>query len=260
MQDYVIADRKGGLGNQLFQYAAARAVAHYHPNARIYIGQEKENIHNYKNYDYAKIFMKNATVIDVDGWKCNEFNQGSSFVPWHPQELTLPLKLCGYFQYFPAIQPVICELIEEFHEALQYHVPSVLVNAEESMFIHVRRGDYLGLPHYHYNQTVEYYEEAFRQWRHRWHHDKYTIFLVSDDPEWCRQQYWSFPYILYANEDEIETMALMSRCRAGAIIANSSYSYWGAMMTKSKNIFYPERWIAETVHDLFPSGWTCVSG
>ena len=128
------------------------------------------------------------------------------------------------------------------------------------MFIHVRRGDYLNLPNFHYIQTLEYYEKAFEKWRQTYHGNDFYVYMMSDDPEWCRKQPWTFSFNLYENQDEILTLSMMSQCRAGAIIANSSFSYWGAMLSESQHVFYPERWIAETVHDLFPSYWVCVRG
>ena len=258
-QNYVVVNRMGGLGNQLFQYAAARAVAHYHPNIQIYVEEEKENTHNHKKYDYALIFMKDATVISADFPCPTQFHQSSSFVPWHPETINPPVKLYGYFQYFPALQPILFDIVWDYKKAL-YPFLAQFVNPDTSLFIHVRRGDYLRLPHYHYIQTKTYYENAFQQWRKHYMGDDFHVFLMSDDPQWCREQSWSFPYTLYENDDEVQTLALMSQCEAGAIISNSSFSYWGAMLSQSPHVFYPERWIAETVHDLFPSHWCCVRG
>jgi hypothetical protein len=256
----IVVNRMGGLGNQLFQYAAARAVAHHHPG-QIYVEQETENSHNHKQYDYARIFMKHAVVVGTAPSCPHAFHQGSSFAPWQPENIHPPVKLNGYFQYLPPIQPILSDLVLEYKDALGPFCRDV-VHPDTSLFIHVRRGDYLKLPHYHYIQTKTYYENAFKKWREQYKggDDDFHVFLMSDDPEWCRDQPWSFPYTLYENDDEVQTLALMSQCRAGAIISNSSFSYWGAMLSGSAHVFYPERWIAETVHDLFPSHWCCVKG
>lgn len=257
-EHFIVVNRMGGLGNQLFQYAAARAVAHHHPG-QIYVEEETENPHNHKKYNYALIFMKQAVLVHTPPTCSHEFHQVSSFVPWHPDAIHPPVKLYGYFQYFHALQPILLDLVLEYKNALSPFL-SDFVNPETSLFIHVRRGDYLKLPHYHYIQTKKYYENAFCEWRKRNVGNDVHVFLMSDDPQWCRDQSWTFPYTLYENEDEVQTLALMSQCQAGAIISNSSFSYWGAMLSQSAHVFYPERWIAETVHDLFPSHWCCVKG
>ena len=59
----------------------------------------------------------------------------------------------------------------------------------------------------------------------------------------------------YENENELETLAEMGRCGGGAIIANSTFSWWGAMLSKSKVVYYPSRWIGCPVYDLFPKEW-----
>jgi hypothetical protein len=84
--------------------------------------------------------------------------------------------------------------------------------------------------------------------------------VVSDDPVWCRQQDWSFHYTLYDNPDELETLAFLSQCRAGAILGNSSFSYWGAMLSGTRYVFYPEKWFEGRSYDLFPPHWVCVKG
>ena len=250
----------GGMGNQLFQYAAARAVAHQHPGVVVYVEEETENSHNHMGYDYAELFMRDARVMRTRILCPIEFHQKSSFAPWCPKDVQPPVRLNGYFQYLPAILPILPDLVGEFQEALQPFLPHFALEPEKSLFIHVRRGDYLKKSDYHYIQTFSYYEEAFRQWRQRFTGDNFKVFMVSDDPFWCRCQPWSFPYTLYDNEDEVQTLALMSQCRAGAIIANSTFSYWGAILSQSAHIFYPERWIADTIYDLFPSHWCCVRG
>ena len=203
--------------------------------------------------------MKDATVVRTDFPCSSQFHQASSFVPWHPEIIHPPVKLCGYFQYLPALQPILFDLVSEYKKAL-FPFRSQYVDPHTSLFIHVRRGDYLKLPHYHYIQTKTYYENAFQQWRQHYAGDDFHVFLMSDDPQWCREQSWSFPYTLYENDDEVQTLAFMSQCEAGAIISNSSFSYWGALLSQSTHVFYPERWIAETVHGLFPSHWCCVRG
>jgi hypothetical protein len=258
----ILVNRMGGLGNQLFQYAAARAVAFHHPHTQIYVETETENSHNHKKYEYASLFMKQAILLPSPSLlppTLNEFHQKSSFFPWSPETISPPVRLYGYFQYYPAIQPIIPNLVKEWKQALQPFLDTTL-SEEKTVFLHVRRGDYLCLPHYHYVQTKTYYENAFQQWKTTYPSDDYQLFLVSEDWEWCRQQDWSFPYQLYEDADEIKTLAFMSQCKAGAIIGNSSFSYWGALLSESPHVFYPEKWIAETVHDLFPSNWCCVTG
>lgn len=259
MDFFVIVNRMGGLGNQLFQYAAACVVAHYHLGCRVLVEHEKDNIHNHKGYDYAHILMKRAIMVVHDDINVVEFHQGGAFVPWDPAMIKPPARLCGYFQYYPALCPILDELVIEIKDALRPFMLNGL-KEEECMFMHVRRGDYLKNPSFHFIQTQTYYKEAFKRWKKAYKGGSFRVFLISDDPDWCRLQNWSFPFTLYDNNDEIQTLALMSQCKAGAIIGNSSFSYWGALLSGTDLVFYPEKWIAERVYNLFPLGWVCVGG
>lgn len=251
--NFVFMNRMGGLGNQLFQYAAARSVASYYPNTQIYMDIEKHNCHNHLAHDYACIFMKDV-IIKPNITCSNEYHETYSFAPWHPKNFKLPIKLFGYFQYLPAIEPVIKDLVTEFQKALK---PFCLYtfNPQTTVFIHVRRGDYLQVLDNKNILTKSYYEKAFSEWRKRFIGNDFKIFLISDDLEWCRHQLWTFPYELYESQDEIQTLALMSNCRAGAIIANSTFSYWGATLSQSSLVFYPRTWTGEDDHCICPSHW-----
>lgn len=251
---YVFMNRMGGLGNQLFQYAAAKSIAYHHPNTHIYMDIERHNCHNHLGYDYAKIFMKDA-MIRPDIKCCNEFNETFSFAPWHPKNFTIPIKLFGYFQYLPAIEPIIDDLVKEYEEGLRPFC-TFSFDPHKTVFIHVRRGDYVEILGESNLLSKSYYEKAFEQWRQHYNGTDFHVFIVSDDHEWCRNQQWTFPYTLYENQDEIQTLALMSQCKAGAIIANSTFSYWGAMISQSPLVFYPKRWTGEDYcHRLCPSHW-----
>lgn len=262
----ILTNRMGGLGNQLFQYAAARAVAHYQPDAKIIMEQEVNNLHNLKNYDYANILMRSSHEWNDGDIKKDmsmmEFEQKGAFMPWSPEQIgKAPIRLKGYFQYLPAILPILDDLLCDLKNALNPFLSGQMkVEEEKTIFMHVRRGDYLQLPDFHYIQTPMYYEEALKMWKQGYAHgDDYTLYLISDDLDWCRKQPWSFQHKIYDNEDELETLAFMSQCKAGAIIGNSTFSYWGALLSGTDKVFYPDKWIGENIHDLFPTNWTCVS-
>jgi hypothetical protein len=92
------------------------------------------------------------------------------------------------------------------------------------------------------------------------------IYIFSDDSLWVKQQsYFSLNPGLFEfinNKDELETLACMSLCCAGAICANSTFSWWGAFLgaySIYSPVYIPERWISEPVHDLFPEEWIVVN-
>jgi Glycosyl transferase family 11 len=128
--------------------------------------------------------------------------------------------------------------------------------------IHVRRGDYTrhrlfsALDEGFYTQAVEAIAGAV---------DELQLFVFSDDPAWCVKNL-RFPYATTVVDRQLppdrewEDMALMSRCRHH-VIANSTYSWWGAWLNPSsdKLVVAPRRWsLDESAADPVPDSWLRV--
>jgi hypothetical protein len=131
--------------------------------------------------------------------------------------------------------------------------------------IHVRRGDYAVNPHttrFHGLMGVEYYAEAMEAVEKTVADPVYHVF--SDDLDWARENLRSrnpIRFVDHVAPDRCEEdMHLMSRCRHN-IIANSTFSYWGAWLNphEDKIVIAPKRWFADAFHnrifDLLPPGW-----
>lgn len=253
--------RMGGLGNQLFQYCAARAVAQANMGCRIWIGPETLNTHNHNGHDYAKIFMRDAEQVSGERLdRLAMFDQGHFCAPWDPTNLMLPCTLRGYFQYLPAIERVLPIVRNEWLGSLQTlrnQIKNDLKMPEEDACIgmHVRRGDYLKLPDFHFIQSLSYYEKAFHHISQQNNKTSPKVFIVSDDPEWCMQQPWSFPHYVSQSTDELHDLSLLSLCRGGVIMGNSTFSWWGAVLARAKTTIYPSRWINLKTDNLFPNHW-----
>ena len=121
------------------------------------------------------------------------------------------------------------------------------------IFLHVRRGDYLTLSHHHYNLPIEYYINAIDE-----HKNKYKCLFVifSDDMKYCKETFSQIlekdeVYFCKSSKDYIELMVMSEM--DGAIIANSSFSWWGAYLMEAKKelqkreespfIVSPKKWI-----------------
>ena len=92
---------------------------------------------------------------------------------------------------------------------------------------------------------MEYYELALK------HFDKNTNLLVfSDDPEWCQQQelFADDSIMISQGNDADIDLCLMSKCNYH-IIANSSFSWWGAWLADSEQIIAPIKWFANDTAD-----------
>ena len=185
-----------------------------------------------------------------------------AYVPWNPSmNFSTDIVLKGFFQYLPAIQQVLPMLRLDIVEYLVGHKEDVrlkysLTNPWHLGFVHVRRGDYLLHPEHHIVQPADYYEKAFCHVPgvSRW-------LLLSDDPQWCKAQSCFAHCEVIDEPDEMTGLALMSMCHGGAIIANSTYSWWGAMLGANEAaapVVYPSRWSYNAKPELFLPNWVAI--
>ena len=137
--------------------------------------------------------------------------------------------------------------------------PSKKIQQLEFVSIHVRRTDYLALSDIHLNLNISYYEEAISHFS-----KEKSIFLIfSDDVEFIQREplfkNLVNKYIITDQDDEY-CFWLMSACDHN-IIANSSFSWWGAYlnMDPEKIVCYPSVWFGPLIHEntdtMFPEKW-----
>ena len=183
-----------------------------------------------------------------------------SYISWTPKifEGQGNINIKGYFQYLPVINSVLPALSKDITNFLTPYRTALrkkysLIDPTHTGFIHVRRGDYLAHPTHHWIQTEEYYARGLSHVStvSRW-------LILSDDIDWCKEQP-VFSTCEHVNEtDELAGLAIMSLCHGGAIIANSTYSWWGAMLGPEQArapIVYPAKWLSDAEPILFPESW-----
>ena len=247
---------QGGLGNQLFQYTAALEISRV-LGRQVLLSPVQLNKHSKKDYR-GSLFtrlkssetLETPYVLVLDAYKS-----------WDPVEYNLPysVTLRGYFQYLPTIMPalsIVCDDLRKFLESQRRTLAAKYYIREPNNygFIHVRRGDYISAARdTHWVQGVDYYAEALNHVKHI-----KTWFVVSDDAAWCRRQDIFATFEVADEPGELEGLALMSLCNGGAIIGNSTYSWWGAMIGVERQrgtVIYPSKWYKEEEPNLFPGAW-----
>ena len=244
---------QGGIGNQLFQYAAGLVIAQ-HDNTPVALSPIQENKHSTRDYR-STLYRRLPSVEILDAMR---MFAKDAFQAWSPTDYptNLPIALQGYFQYLPAIVPILPMLCADLLSHLQTRREDLrrkyrLVDLHTAGFIHVRRGDYLKVePGVHWAQGAEYYVPALE-------HFPPTIqwYVLSDDTEWCKRQPMFSSCTTVEEPDELDGLAFMSLCHGGAIIANSTYSWWGAMLGGGAKVVYPSKWYKNEQPELFPTDW-----
>jgi hypothetical protein len=266
---------KGGLGNQIFIIVAAYCT-YRTLNCNLYIFQNHYQIHNKLKNNYTesifKYFGKHINknqndksfikILMENGYKYHNLNI-NAFGSWETNKVTINTLMNNYYQYYPIMEPYKTDIQDLLIKGLFEYRKIISSNfncLDNSIFIHIRRGDYLKLPDYHYNQQISYYENCYNQYILKKDNIS-NVFILSDDINWVKEQpfFQNIPNkIFYEDINELNCLALMSLCTRGAICANSTFSWWGAFIGAYKfnnPVFVPNMWCNENIDCLFPSEW-----
>ncbi len=293
----------GGLGNQMFQYAFAVALKHHFPNEEVLIDTQHfhhffikhikaANLHN--GYELKKLFP-NAT-LPIASW--HQLLKVSYFIPNYLlsriARRMLPIRKTefipstensqvydpnvfllqgdryyeGYWQAVSYYMDIRQELLQVFKHGLPnaYNEKLILnMERENSVGIHIRRGDYLQAAAFCGICDTNYYEKSIelilRDMKD--HH----FYIFSNDIPWCQQH---IAPLLDGNEvtyvtqntgsDSCWDMFLMTHCK-DLIIANSSFSWWGAFLnTQGGRIIAPNPWMNKKAEmDVYAPGWIKIN-
>lgn len=264
---FVLPVRKGGLGNQMFQVAAAMVYS-VETNRTILLPKEFYNSHNVQNQEYGEsIFREFIHRIDkpLDGFAIEQLLRNGfyqhpgepGFELWKPIDTSGNILLHGYFQSYPPLQPHE-GLIRRVYLSGLGNFRSSMQLSDQRVGLHVRRGDYLKPPHSDVlpTQPLSYYENALRLFP-----STAEFYIFSDDLDWCRQQplFQNLSNKLFVEEtNEVRSLALMTTCQGGFVCANSTFSWWGAFLgayEKRAPVVVPSQWFKGGVGSLFPSEW-----
>ena len=254
--------RNGRLGNQMFQYAALRGIAARHgyewcippsnfegePEA----GQEKDN----QLFDAFK--LSSVEHIELFG---AAYLEEKSFT--FDQELfdTCPdnVNLYGFFQSEKYFKHIEQEIREDFIFVDDIWNPcKEMFTFDEAISLHIRRSDYVQKQNYHPLCSLGYYEEALNRLP-----QDIPVLIFSDDSDWCKEQELFQPdrFLVSESNYNLVDMCLMTMCQYH-IIANSSFSWWGAWLSDSKKVITPKVWFGPSANlddsDLVPESWERV--
>lgn len=231
---------QGGLGNQMFQYATGRRLAHIF-NTELKINPPKKP-YGLKAFNIQESF---ATPEETAMTKLVKYAAGalSSFIP---QVLELPdnIQLQGYFEnerYFADIADIIRKEftlknpLSPVAETWRQRISS----AECAVSMHFRHGDFLKFGHLPQFAIppLEYYLTALKQLAE----PKPTVFVFSDDLPWCKENLkLDLPTEFVEGCRDYEDLHLISLCKHN-INANSTFSWWGAWLNQNsdKKVFVP---------------------
>jgi hypothetical protein len=290
----IITELNGGLGNQMFQYAAGRALA-----AKLGVPLKLDisycQMSTLRDYelDHFAIPSQIATKEEISHFRFPGRSLAISMAIKMPLEFVKPyykrrifreqhfhydpfIQMCGddtylegYWQsekYFKAIEQLIRSEFVPVTEPDSLNKKLIdQIRTCDSVSLHVRRGDYVSNPTtnaYHVTCSCgDYYPKAIQIIEE--HVKNPHFFIFSDDPAWVRKNmdtgHPTTIVDLNGPDQDYEDMRLMCLCHHH-IIANSSFSWWGAWLsiTPQKIVIAPEKWFNRSdinTQDLIPESW-----
>jgi hypothetical protein len=279
----IIVRLAGGLGNQMFQYACGRALAARYSTSLALDHSFLEDRTLREGFT-PRNYELNAFGIDL------KIRRAAINMLFNAQQASARGREYVYYKeskqafdnYFFAMGPnqyihgyfqdeqYFSDIVEYLRDDFKFiHTPSrqnqvladKIADTRNPVSVHVRRGDYLTIHNgeYYYICSPEYYSAAVKHIKERVGEPVFYVFS-ADDPKWAHDVFQKIDadYCIIGKENagkySYEDMRMMSLCRHH-IIANSSFSWWGAWLNRSsdKIVVCPAHWYKKEIHQHSPA-------
>ena len=255
----------GQLGNQMFQYAATKGVASkldvpfMIPNHREVFDDGIGNRYTILLFDAFKLTsasllgtLRTENYVQENGFT---FNKNLFKI-----DKTENCSLYGFFQtekYFKHIEKQIRKDFT-FKDDIKNECDDLIKQFTNPIALHIRRGDFVWNNKNHPPLSLDYYKSALDLFD-----SDREVIIFSDDTEWCKEQelFADDRFAVAEGGDQFYDLCLMSMCD-DFIIANSTFSWWGAWLGNRGKVIAPKNWFGETLghdtKDLYCKGWTVL--
>ena len=283
----------GGLGNQLFQYAYGYSMAKklnthlkldisYFDNQpdnlnrlpkilnlNIQEKEQLEELNSYKNLNLLKsrqinrlIRIPKKSIFFCGGDLYYLKESRFEYTPFFQQIKKENLYIDGYWQCEEYFIDVRQDLLAQYQAKIEndkFHEIKEQMGKNNSVAVHIRRGDYVGNRNIFsnlYELKASYYHESMTYMESKIDNPEYYLF--SDDIEWVRSNLGEKENFHYIDSSfgfaDYEELLLMSCCK-NQIIANSTFSWWAAWLNENPNkiVIAPSRWFGN--RNIIPSSW-----
>ena len=256
--------RLGQLGNQMFQYASLRGIASNRSYSCIwpnYTDPIDDGIGNWIKTELTNPFLPSQPVGQINTQRYIQephYHFSQDLFDNCPDNVSL----FGFFQsekYFKDIDQEIRKDFK-FREEIENPCLEMMNNIDSSpIALHIRRGDFLINSANHFNQSLQYYEESLKKFD-----SNRQVIIFSDDTAWCKKQnlFEDDRFLVSEEQDQYHDMCLMSLC-SDFIIANSSFSWWGAWLANKGKVIAPSKWFGpnnanNNTKDLYCDHWEVI--
>ena len=290
MSDQIYLRFMGGLGNQMFQYAFMESLRNRGRDAYPNMDWYKQNQNASLNFVLQEVFPNTKMPVPDEkevqkSRKMQRIKKGINpicrrevFYVGEREDAVFEPEVYkqkggtwdGYWQSEKYFLPIENQIREAFTfqvtDASLKRFIKQMEDTPNTVSVHLRRGDYKGVEDmYGGICTPEYYERAISYMEE--HLENPTFYIFSNDIAWVKENFKGKNFV-YITSDMFETyenwydMLLMSSCKNN-IIANSSFSWWGAWLNRNKEklVIAPEKWVnTSPTPDKWAAGWMKCGG
>ena len=199
--------------------------------------------------------MPMATAVWLVDNTTLTFDQIATFVGLHPLEIQALADEEVSIGIVPR-NPI--ENGELSKDEIQEECSDLIKQFTNPIALHIRRGDFVWNNKNHPPLSLDYYKSALELFD-----SDREVIIFSDDTEWCIEQelFADDRFSVAEGGDQFYDMCLMSLCD-DFIIANSTFSWWGAWLANRGKVVAPKQWFGEALNhdtkDLYCKGWTVL--
>jgi hypothetical protein len=290
----IVVKLMGGLGNQMFQYALGKSLANklHYPlflDVDFLLDRTYKKDFVYRDFDLDIFKIPSFNFFDSKAKK--QFQRSHHFFPFFKLDVKNIMEesfafdanlhslhadkiyLDGYWQSYRYFDMIASEVREDFeikqsltsiqHELFQK------INSSTSICINFRRTDFVTIPsaiQTHGTPSMEYYHKAIQLLEEKLGNDM-SIFVFSDDIDWCQRNFKSKHPTFYVGHDLYKGdrfsayLKLMIACKH-FIIPNSTFAWWAAWLANNEDkvVITPKQWFIDPIlqsqsYDLRPENW-----
>lgn len=268
LDNAIVCCLQGGMGNQMFQYAMVKQIS-LNLGVPFYLNINRFNLCNMRQYSLG---LWRGVTEEITSEEPNRvIENGMPFNQRIVDSVKPGNSLIGYWQtekYFKGIKQDLQKIFvpkKDLTSKGEATLTKIKEAGDRSVFLTIRRTDYV-TNEFHGVLSRQYYDNALKIIAKDVKDP--IIFIFSDEPQWCEENMdLGYESYVAGNFDmttkthlgrEDEELFLMINCKH-AILANSSYSWWGAWLNPDPGIrIAPVKWFnseKEDPRDIVPEGW-----
>lgn len=247
----ILTKLQEGLGNQLFQYFFTRSIGdnNYKFDTSFYNSSITRKLELTKFKNLKLNFL--SVYDDLQNMEFVLIRDNNKYFDVKSLDPNLNYLFDGYWQNYRYLEPIKNLINEELKisDDLIKYIYTEYPFIENSISVHIRRGDYVNLQDYYYLLDADYYNNALRLFP-----KDSNILIFSDDINWCKANI-QYPHVFFIEENMLTEFYMMSMCQNN-IIANSTFSFWAAYLNThlNKKVIAPKNWFKEKYSLLISNG------